>query len=35
MRLGLPFWEATAALYRETPYGQALALDIEHLHTRT
>ena len=34
VRAGLPYWEATAARFRETPYGIALETDIIEMQNR-
>lgn len=34
IRLGLPYWEATATRFRQTRYGDDLAQDIQHMRGR-
>lgn len=34
VRAGLPYWQATAARFRETPYGNALETDIIEMQNR-
>ena len=35
LRSGMPYWEATAARFEQTPYGADLTQDIRHMHGRT
>lgn len=32
LRAGLPFWEASAVRFADTPYGAALREDVDHMH---